>query len=86
MRGVSSSEADPQKTTRLQLGRPVGCNYGPAGTLSDVVIDPGVGAQLTHVVLQRSRPSDAGPAVFPIDSVSAIETDRITVTPPVDPA
>jgi len=214
---VSSSEADPQKTTRLQLGRPVGCSDGPAGTLSDVVIDPGdrrvshivvedpngaarlvpaellvqgkgpdgvalsctieeissrptirsfsyvglgtfpqnddrtdigvedmqvvpsfgaaefgnfgadlwsgytvtydrippgsaelrrgsiavsddgaeigavegflvVGAQLTHVVLQRSRPSDAGPAAIPIDSVSAIETDRITLTPPEDPA
>lgn len=35
------------------------------------------GARLTHVVLQQTRPP--GVAAVPIDSVTAIETDRITM-------
>jgi sporulation protein YlmC with PRC-barrel domain len=44
------------------------------------------GARLTHVVLQRTRLSTTGTAEIPIDSVTAIETDRITVALPKDPA
>jgi sporulation protein YlmC with PRC-barrel domain len=40
------------------------------------------GDRLTHVVLQRTHPSDKGAAAIPVESVSAIETDRITVTLP----
>ena len=29
-----------RKLTSLQLGSPLRCSYGPAGSLSDVVIDP----------------------------------------------
>ena len=39
-----------------------------------------VGARLTHVVLQQTGPARTGTAAIPIDSVAAIETDRITVT------
>jgi hypothetical protein len=42
------------------------------------------GTRLTHVVLQHTRLSDTGAAAIPIDSVTAIETDRITVALPVD--
>lgn len=37
------------------------------------------GNRLTHVVLQRTHLTDKGAAAIPIDSVTAIETDRITV-------
>lgn len=37
------------------------------------------GDRLTHVVLQRTHLTDKGAAAIPIDSVTAIETDRITV-------
>jgi uncharacterized protein YrrD len=43
------------------------------------------GDRLTHVMLQHSRLTGAGRAAIPIDSVAAIETDRITVASP-DPA
>ena len=43
------------------------------------------GDRLTHVVLQPARLTGAGPAAIPIDSVLAIETDRITVALPGDP-
>jgi uncharacterized protein YrrD len=42
------------------------------------------GDRLTHVVLQRTHPTDKGAAALPIDSVTAIETDRITVALPAD--
>jgi hypothetical protein len=41
-----------------------------------------VGARLTHVLLRHTRLSDTGAAPVPIDSVTAIETDRITVALP----
>jgi hypothetical protein len=40
------------------------------------------GDRLTHVLLQHPRLTGAGPAAIPIDSVAAIETDRITVASP----
>lgn len=42
------------------------------------------GDRLTHIVLQRTHLSDKGAAAIPIDSVTAIETDRITVALPED--
>lgn len=42
------------------------------------------GDRLTHVVLQRTHLTDRGAAAIPIDSVTAIETDRITVALPED--
>jgi sporulation protein YlmC with PRC-barrel domain len=48
---VNSTEAEPQETTQLQLGRPVGCSDGPAGTLSDVVIDPRE-RRASHIVVE----------------------------------
>jgi hypothetical protein len=43
------------------------------------------GDRLTHVVLQHTRPTGTGPSTIPIDSVAAIETDRITMALPEDP-
>jgi sporulation protein YlmC with PRC-barrel domain len=43
------------------------------------------GTRLTHIVLRHTRLSDTGAATIPIDSVAAIETDRITVALPKDP-
>ena len=40
------------------------------------------GGRLTHVVLQRTLLSYPGADAIPIDSVAAIETDRITLAPP----
>ena len=40
------------------------------------------GDRLTHVVLQRTHLTDKGAAAIPIESVTAIETDRITVALP----
>jgi hypothetical protein len=45
-----------------------------------------VEARLTHIVLQRAHVSGPGSAAVPIDSVTAIETDRITVDLRRDPA
>jgi uncharacterized protein YrrD len=42
------------------------------------------GDRLTHVVLQRAHASDKGAPAIPIESVTAIATDRITVTLPED--
>jgi uncharacterized protein YrrD len=42
------------------------------------------GDRLTHVVLQRTHLTDRGAAAIPIDSVTTIETDRITVALPED--
>ncbi|HEX3454201.1 MAG TPA: PRC-barrel domain-containing protein [Gaiellaceae bacterium] len=42
------------------------------------------GDRLTHVVLQRTHLTDKGAAAIPIDSVTMIETDRITVALPED--
>jgi sporulation protein YlmC with PRC-barrel domain len=44
------------------------------------------GSRLTHVVLEHTHLPDSGTAAIPIDSVTAIETDRITVALPRDPA
>jgi sporulation protein YlmC with PRC-barrel domain len=41
-----------------------------------------VGDRLTHVVLRHTRLTGKGTAAIPIDSVAAIETDRITVAAP----
>jgi hypothetical protein len=38
------------------------------------------GSRLTHVVLHPTRLSDTGTAELPIESVTALETDRITVS------
>jgi hypothetical protein len=43
------------------------------------------GDRLTHVVLRHTRLTGTRPATFPIDSVAAIETDRITMALPEDP-
>lgn len=43
------------------------------------------GDRLTHVVLRHTRLTGTGPAAIPIDSVAAIETDRITMALPEDP-
>ena len=43
------------------------------------------GDRLTHVVLRHTRRTGSGPATIPIDSVAAIETDRITMALPEDP-
>jgi hypothetical protein len=43
------------------------------------------GDRLTHVVLRHTRLTGTGPATIPIDSVAAIETDRITMALPEDP-
>jgi hypothetical protein len=43
------------------------------------------GDRLTHVVLRHTRLPGAGPATISIDSVAAIETDRITVALPEHP-
>jgi hypothetical protein len=43
------------------------------------------GDRLTHVVLQHTRLTGTGPATIPIDSVAAIETDRITMALPEAP-
>jgi sporulation protein YlmC with PRC-barrel domain len=51
VRRLSSSEADPHEPTPLHLGRPVACSDGPAGTLSDVVIDPGE-RRVIHIVVE----------------------------------
>jgi hypothetical protein len=40
------------------------------------------GDRLTHVVLQRTHLTDKGAAAIPVESVTAIETDRITVALP----
>ena len=40
------------------------------------------GARLTHIVLQHTHLTGTGTAEIPIDSVTAIETDRITVALP----
>jgi sporulation protein YlmC with PRC-barrel domain len=53
------------------------------GTLDGLLV---AGARLTHVVLQPTGPSAPGAAAIPVDSVTAIETDRITVALPVEPA
>lgn len=39
------------ETMPLQLGRPVWCSDGPAGRLSDVVVDPAA-RRLTHLVVE----------------------------------
>ncbi len=46
-----STEASPQETTPLQLGRQVSCSDGPAGQLSDVVIDPRE-RRVSHLVVE----------------------------------
>lgn len=45
-----------------------------------------LGERLTHLVLEHTRFSHAGAAAIPIDSVTAIETDCITVAPAKDTA
>jgi sporulation protein YlmC with PRC-barrel domain len=56
------------------------------GTLDGLLLE---GTRPTHVVLQRTRPP--GAVAVPLESVTAVATDRITVTPgadafePVDP-
>ena len=46
-----SAEASPPETTPLQLGRQVSCGDGPAGRLSDVVIDPHE-RRVSHLVVE----------------------------------
>jgi hypothetical protein len=43
------------------------------------------GDRLTHVVLRHTRLTGARADTIPIDSVAAIETDRITMALPEDP-
>ena len=117
-----------RELTPLQLGSPVRCNDGPAGSLSDVVIEPAE-RRVTHIVVEapngagRMVPAellvtgqapagdvvlscsvadvlrrgtirsfsyvgagafpqndDTGTATLPIESVTALETDRLTVS------
>jgi hypothetical protein len=51
--GLSNAEPD-QESLPLQLGRPINCSDGPAGTLSDVVIDPGR-RSVSHVVVEDTN-------------------------------
>ena len=46
------------------------------GTVGGFLVE---GGRLTHVVLHRTRLSRTGTASIPVDSITAIETDRITV-------
>jgi sporulation protein YlmC with PRC-barrel domain len=50
------------------------------GTVDGLLV---AGTRLTHFVLQQTRLPGAGAAEIEIDSVTAIETDRITVALPV---
>jgi hypothetical protein len=50
---VNAGESQPALTP-LQLGRPVKCSDGPAGRLSDVVIDPGE-KRVIHVVVEDPK-------------------------------
>ena len=91
-----------RELTPLQLGSPVRCNDGPAGSLSDVVIEPAE-RRVTHIVVEapngagRMLPAEllvtgqapagdvvlsgrTGTATLPIESVTALETDRLTVS------
>jgi hypothetical protein len=43
------------------------------------------GDRLTHVVLRHTRLTGTGQATIPIETVAAIETDRITMALPKDP-
>jgi hypothetical protein len=54
VRELSGAEASPQESTPLQLGSPVSCSDGPAGALSDVVIDPAE-LRVTHVVVEAAN-------------------------------
>ena len=54
MHGLNNAEANPAETTQLQLGRPVSCSDGPAGSLSDVVIDPGP-RRVSHIVVEDAN-------------------------------
>jgi hypothetical protein len=49
------------------------------GTVDGLLV---AGTRLTHVVLQQTRPPGTGAAEIAIDSVTAIETDRVTVALP----
>jgi hypothetical protein len=49
------------------------------GTVDGLLV---AGTRLTHVLLQQTRPPGAGAAEVAIDSVAAIETDRVTVALP----
>jgi sporulation protein YlmC with PRC-barrel domain len=51
VRALSGDDANPPEATPLQLGRPVRCSDGPAGSLSDVVIDPQE-RRLSHLVVE----------------------------------
>jgi hypothetical protein len=116
-----------RELTPLQLGSPMRCNDGPAGSLSDLVIEPAE-RRVTHIVgapngagrmvpaellvtgqapagdvvlscsvadvLRRGtirsfsyvgagafpQNDDTGTATLPIESVTALETDRLTVS------
>ena len=80
-----------RELTQLQLGSPVRCNDGPARHASVAVSAEGdeigkvdgflvADTRLTHVLLHDTRLSDTGTATLPIESVTALETDRITVS------
>lgn len=49
------------------------------GTIDGFLV---AGDRLTHVVLRHTRVTGTGPDAIPIDSVAAIETDRITLALP----
>ena len=73
----------PPGSAELRRGSiAVSADEKEVGTLDGFVL---AGARLTHVVLQPTHPSGAGAAI-PIDSVTVIATDRLTVTPPGEPA
>ena len=76
MRDLSGTETDPPEGTPLQFGRPVNCNDGPVGFLSDVVIDPKE-RRVSHIVVEG--PNGAARLVPAELLVESQEPDRAVV-------
>lgn len=70
----------PPGSAELRRGSLAVSGDEEVGTVDGVLVE---GTRLTHVVLQQpaGRP---GPAVAPVDSLTSIETDRVTMAPTAD--
>ncbi|HEU5244496.1 MAG TPA: hypothetical protein VFU33_08855 [Gaiellaceae bacterium] len=75
MRGLSSTELNPEEATPLQFGRAVSCSDGPAGILSDLVIDPDE-RRVSHIVVEDSN---GAARLVPAELVVQAETPDQTV-------
>jgi sporulation protein YlmC with PRC-barrel domain len=69
----------PPGSAELRRGSIAVSGDDEIGTVDGVLVE---GNRLTHVVLQHTRPPRA--TAVAIDSVTAIETDRVTVAPATD--